>query len=320
MQSTINFIYSTIRTKRKKERFETILEPLQAILQIGYLSFAPIGTKLTIHNNILQIQIPNYSQPVIRWYNNDTQEDLFYLFNIFYRFKKFYHFLNDSKSNTDNKKLYDLLIELAKSGIGNLIRTYSQTDKIHILHTLQMYKTILESDGKGQKSNEILYQKRFENYELQNLPNLPNSHASVASHVQSSSQGGGGALSSASFMSSKREKDKDKKTKVMQKILHDDSPEYDHEQEPMLERDSGSGITNENNSSDVSSQEVKNIDDVFIRITDIYTQEIYNIIYNTLNIMLKSDTDANIYIDGLNKLLEPTNNRIKKWIDEHIVF
>ena len=323
MQSTINFIYSTIRTKRKKERFETILEPLQAILQIGYLSFAPIGTKLTIHNNILQIQIPNYSQPVIRWYNNDTQEDLFYLFNIFYRFKKFYHFLNDSKSNTDNKKLYDLLIELAKSGIGNLIRTYSQTDKIHILHTLQMYKTILESDGKGQKSNEILYQKRFENYELQNLPNLPNSHASVASHVQSSSHGGGpggSAVSAASFMSSKREKDKEKKTKVMQKILHDDSPEYDHEQEPMLERDSGIGITNENNSSDVSSQEVKNIDDVFIRITDIYTQEIYNIIYNTLNIMLKSDTDANIYIDGLNKLLEPTNNRIKKWIDEHIVF
>jgi hypothetical protein len=329
MQSTINFIYSTIRTKRKKERFETILEPLQAILQIGYLSFAPIGTKLTIHNNILQIQIPNYSQPVIRWYNNDTQEDLFYLFNIFYRFKKFYHFLNDSKPNSDNKKLYDLLIELAKSGIGNLIRTYSQTDKIHILHTLQMYKTILESDGKGQKSNELLYQKRFENYELQNLPN---SHASVASHtsnslqsqpISSSSQSGGASVvSSTSFMSSKREKEKDKekKTKIMQKILHDDSPEYERDHEPMLERDSGNSITNENISSDISSPEIKNIDDVFIRITDIYTQEIYNIIYNTLNIMIKSDIDANIYIEGLNKLLEPTNGRIKKWIDEHIVF
>jgi hypothetical protein len=314
MQSTINFIYSTIRTKRKKERFETILEPLQAILQIGYLSFAPIGTKLTIHNNILQIQIPNYSQPVIRWYNNDTQEDLFYLFNIFYRFKKFYHFLNDAKPNSDNKKLYDLLIELAKSGIGNLIRTYSQTDKIHILHTLQMYKTILESDGKGQKSNELLYQKRFENYELQNLPN---SHAPVASHVQSSSQGGG---ASVSFMASKREKDKDKKTKIMQKILRDESPEQECDHEPMLERDSGNSITSDNTSSDVSSPEIKNIDDVFIRITDIYTQEIYNIIYNTLNIMIKSDIDANIYIGGLNKLLEPTNGRIKKWIDEHIVF
>jgi hypothetical protein len=104
----------------------------------------------------------------------------------------------------------------------------------------------------------------------------------------------------------------------MQKILHDDSPEYDHDQEPMLERDSG--INNENNSSDFSSPEVKNIDDVFIRITDIYTQEIYNIIYNTLNIMIKNDTSDNTYIDGLNKLLEPTNSRIKKWIDEHIVF
>jgi hypothetical protein len=310
MQSTINFIYSTIRTKRKKERFETILEPLQAILQICYLSFAPIGTKLTIHNNILQIQIPNYSQPVIRWYNNDTQEDLFYLFNIFYRFKKFYYFMNDSKSNMDNKKLYDLLIELAKTGIGNLIRTYSQTDKIHILHTLQMYKTILESDGKGQKNNELLYQKRFENYELQNLPN---SHAPVASHIQSSSQGGG---ASVSFMASKREKEKDKKTKIMQKILRDESPE----QEPIPVTEMDSIVNNDNTSSDVSSPEVKNIDDVFIRITDIYTQEIYNIIYNTLNIMIKSDTDANIYIDGLNKLLEPTNSRIKKWIDEHIVF
>ena len=119
-------------------------------------------------------------------------------------------------------------------------------------------------------------------------------------------------------MASKREKEKDKKTKIMQKILRDDSPEQEQEHVTLSENDSGAN--NDNISSDVSSPEVKNIDDVFIRITDIYTQEIYNIIYNTLNIMIKSDTDANIYIDGLNKLLEPTNSRIKKWIDEHIVF
>ena len=117
-------------------------------------------------------------------------------------------------------------------------------------------------------------------------------------------------------MASKREKEKDKKTKIMQKILRDESPE----QEPIPVTEMDSIVNNDNTSSDVSSPEVKNIDDVFIRITDIYTQEIYNIIYNTLNIMIKSDTDANIYIDGLNKLLEPTNSRIKKWIDEHIVF
>jgi hypothetical protein len=311
MQSTINFIYSSIRTKRKKERFETILEPLQAILQIGYLSFAPIGTKLTIHNNILQIQIPNYSQPVIRWYNNDTQEDLFYLFNIFYRFKKFYHFLNDSKTNVENKKLYDLLIDLAKIGIGNLIRTYSQTDKIHILHTLQMYKTILESDGNGNKNNEILYQKRFDNYELPNLSNSHASVASVASYGLQSFNGGG----------TRREKEKDKKSKAMQKILRDNSPE----QQPFSENEKthtpeDDNCTNNDAIGDPSSLEVKNIDDVFIRITDIYTQEIYNIIYNTLHVIIKNDSSFDVYIDGLNKILEPTNNKIKKWIDEHIVF
>ena len=72
--------------------------------------------------------------------------------------------------------------------------------------------------------------------------------------------------------------------------------------------------------SESSSHEVKNIDDVFVRITDLYTQELYNIIYNSLIIMTKNDTSFNIYIDGLNKILEPTNNTIKKWIDENIVF
>jgi hypothetical protein len=340
MQSTINFIYSTLRSKRKKERFETILEPLQAILQISYLSFAPIGTKLTIHNNILQIQIPNYSQSVIRWYNNDTQEDLFYLFNIFYRFKKFYHFLNSSTAPAEHKKLYDILIELAKTGIGNLIRTYSQTDKIHILHTLQMYKAMLESDEKGRQNNDLFYQKRFENYELPNLSISPESHAAHASHVSNTHQihtsSLGESASMGAIFSSKRDKDKDKKMKNIQQILRDDSPDRSDDssyKDKVKDKDKNKEIkmqdlhehnrdmeTNENDSSNKQSKEVKNIDDVFIRITDIYTEELYNIIYNTLIIMCKDDTGYDIYIEGLNKILEPTNRRIKKWIDENIVF
>ena len=340
MQSTINFIYSTLKTKRKKERFETILEPLQAILQISYLSFAPIGTKLTINNNILQIQIPNYSQSVIRWYNNDTQEDLFYLFNIFYRFKKFYHFLNSPSAPVDNKKLYDILIELAKSGIGNLIRTYSQTDKIHILHTLQMYKAMLESDEKGRNNNELIYQKRFDIYEISNLSISPESHAAhifnshqihTSTESLPSSFGSGSSGSSGSFFASKRDKDKDKdkKTKNAHKVLRDDSPEHsehssdknvEYKMKKINENNHENDASDNSDSSNKLSKEVKNIDDVFIRITDIYTQEIYNIIYNSLIIMRKDDTGFDIYIDGLNKILEPTNKRIKKWIDENIVF
>jgi hypothetical protein len=321
MQATLNVLYKTIKSKKKKERFETILEPLQALLQIAYLSFTPIGTKLTIHNNILYIQPPNYSQSIVRWYNNDTQEDLFYLFNIFYRFKKFYYFLSGGNGNGNgngnintnigtslavkdsdtsvsssaakiiNKKLYDLLIELAKNGIGNLIRTYGQTEKIHILHTLQMYKNILENDSDMTKQNQ---RPDVYNHEMDNLI------ISHASHVSQDTQ---------------RDKSNKKKVKNQQQVLRDDDNEEEHEADTNPQKN-----TNNNTNKSSDSISTKKIDDVFVRITDIYTQEMYYIIYNTLILMEQNDIAYQTLIDGLNKILEPTNVKIKKWIDENIVF
>ena len=83
------FLYNTF-IGGKKERFEIILEPLQAILQLALLSFNPIDSKLTINNNILYIQNPAWSQGVVRSYYHDSKNDLFYLFNVFIRFNKFY--------------------------------------------------------------------------------------------------------------------------------------------------------------------------------------------------------------------------------------
>jgi len=324
MQATLNVLYKTIKTKKKKERFETILEPLQALLQIAYLSFTPIGTKLTIHNNILYIQPPNYSQSIVRWYNNDTQEDLFYLFNIFYRFKKFYYFLyardgdgNSGNSGNDvaagvavkdcehsakivNKKLYELLIQLAKNGIGNLIRTYGQTEKIHILHTLQMYKNILETDTEFTKQNQRLDVYNH-NHDVDNL---------IVSHVSRTSH-------DTQRDKSSKKKGKSSHQHQMQQVLHDDDNEEEHE--PMHEPDTSlQKNTSKPSASDAVS--TKKIDDVFIRITDMYSQEIYYIIYNTLILMEQNDTAYQTLIDGLNKILEPTNIKIKKWIDENIVF
>ena len=144
MQATIQMLYKTVSSRRKKERFETILEPLQAILQIALLSFHPVGTKLTIQYNIMTLQPPNYSQSMARWYNNDTKEDLYFLFNVFHRFKKFYaHYKTDTPGSVQHR-LYALLIDMSKTGINKLIRTYGETDKPHILQTLTMYKFILD--------------------------------------------------------------------------------------------------------------------------------------------------------------------------------
>lgn len=267
MQSGLKLV-QFMNNKKKKERFETILEPFQAILQIGFLSYCPIGTKLTINNNILYLQLPTYTQSVVRWYNNDTQEDLFYLFNIFYRFKKFYYFLNEDKKNEENKKLYDLLIQLAINGISNLIRTYNQTDKIHILHTLHMYKGILEGTGNpiNEKALEMdIYGNRKE-----------------------------GEISRNSE-SNKNNKNKQHK----QAVIEDETKSIQLNQQ---------------------TYQNMNIDDVFIHISELYNQEIYSIIYNTLLLMDRNELGNSYCIEGVNKILEPYNIKIKKWIDEHIIF
>ena len=139
MSNAFRMLYSIAGSakKRSKERFETILEPLHAILQVGFLSFYPVGAKLAIKGNMLLIQPPDYTQSMYRWYNSDTQDDLCYLFNVFTRFNKYYTFLL-----TDMPELYSLLISNAVKGLEKLIRTYTNTNRPHILHTINMYKQI----------------------------------------------------------------------------------------------------------------------------------------------------------------------------------
>ena len=48
-----------------KERSDMILEPLQVLVQLGILSFCPVGTKLSISENILQLQEPSVYQRYI---------------------------------------------------------------------------------------------------------------------------------------------------------------------------------------------------------------------------------------------------------------
>ena len=267
MQSTLQFIAGQL--KKPRERFETILEPLQALLQIGFLAFYPIGSKLAIHNNILTVQSPGYTQNMRRWYNNDKKEDVFYLYNVFSRFNKFYKTVLSGAGAGENAALFALLNELAKTGINNLTRTYNQTDKIHILHTLHMYKGMLDNP-------ELV--KR-----IANRPDDDDADCQLPSRVKSPSS----------------------------------SPPL----RPMTAMTTMSaGTAAATTSVPIDSLVDTNVDLIFVKITDLYSQEDYTIIYHTL---LKIQGDPQYYmnyIEGLNKILEPVNIRIKKWIDDNIVF
>ena len=282
MQSTLQFIAGQL--KKPRERFETILEPLQALLQIGVLAFYPIGSKLAIHNNILTVQAPGYTQHVRRWYNNDKKEDVFYLYNVFSRFNKFYKTVLAGGAGAgagENAALFSLLNELAKTGINNLIRTYNQTDKIHILHTLQMYKGMLDN------------------------PELVRRLA-VTDKPDSAAMGGGGAGAGAGT------DDDDLPCQFPKRIASSSSSSSSS---PPLRPISSLGT-----SLPIDSLADTNVDLIFIKITDLYSQEDYTIIYHTL-VKIQNDPQYYLnYVEGLNKILEPVNIRIKKWIDDNIVF
>ena len=75
-----------IGTKSIKEETDMILEPLQVMVQLALLAYCPIGTKVSVSNNILQIQRPTLFQGVWRWYNQDGKDDLYYLFHAIRRY------------------------------------------------------------------------------------------------------------------------------------------------------------------------------------------------------------------------------------------
>jgi len=122
-----------------KEKIDMILEPLQVLTQLAVLSFLPVGTKISISNNILHLQQPTFYQGVTRWYQKDNKDDLYYLFHAIRRYYKWY-------KNRDDE-VFARILELAIKGIEKLIETYNKVGITTITHTLNLYKNILEQNS-----------------------------------------------------------------------------------------------------------------------------------------------------------------------------
>lgn len=262
--SYLKYIYGMVSGKRR-EKLDRILEPLQAMLQLCLLGTSPIGSKLTINDNLLTIQPPGISQGIIRYFNDDTKEDVYYLFNVFRRFVMYYKFLYQHEHT---RELYELLIELCKSGLDKLIETYNSSDKINVLHALTMYKVILD------KPDLV----------------IPNTEDTTPNTTTSST-------TTENTHKKTHKKDHLNTSSILQNNV---IPDFDN---------LSSTGTNKSN-----------IDNIFIKITDIYSKEELQIIHSTLLILKhKKDTEeCQPYINGLNLILQPTYTKIKKWINDNI--
>ncbi len=122
-----------------KEKSDMILEPLQVMIQLALLNYCPVGTKLSISENILHLQLPSWTQGVTRWYMKDNKDDLYYLFQAIRRYYLWY--------KPDSCVIYEKILETAIKGIHKLIKTYENTDKISIRHTLTLYTNILSLES-----------------------------------------------------------------------------------------------------------------------------------------------------------------------------
>tara|TARA_B110000483_G_C17961554_1_gene452234 strand:- start:149 stop:769 length:621 start_codon:yes stop_codon:yes gene_type:complete len=123
----------------RKERSDMILEPLQVMVQLALLSQSPIGTKVSVSNNILRLHPPSYLQGVWRWYNCDGKDDLYYLFHAIRRYYKWY--------KSEDNKIYNHILKSAIHGIEKLIITYSAAEQTAITHTLALYKNVLSLES-----------------------------------------------------------------------------------------------------------------------------------------------------------------------------
>jgi len=143
--SPMQSIYNYLGLIKPKDKFNMILEPLQSMCQLAILGTKPIGSKLTISNNILSIQEPSIIQPISRWYNIDKKDDIYFLFQVIKRFIKWYNPENKNKIIT--KELYELITKMAQLGLDKLIQTYTGTDNNSIVEVIHMYKSILENQS-----------------------------------------------------------------------------------------------------------------------------------------------------------------------------
>lgn len=138
-----SMLYNTFIYNKQKDKIDMILEPLQSMLQLALLSICPVGTKLRIKENILYLQMPNIAQPIVRWYNADKKDDLYFLYAVIKRFITWY---NPTLNNTSlmSMELYQLIITMSIEGLNNLFKTYTASDSNTVIHVIQMYKNLLE--------------------------------------------------------------------------------------------------------------------------------------------------------------------------------
>lgn len=289
-------IYGYVSSGKRKERYDVILEPLQAVIQLALLSACPIGSKICIENNLLSVQLPVWSQGLTRSWNKDKREDVLLLFNAIQRFNKMYVIpvrpvkvkkmnmeeffssdqpispieVNDEKTNNATREL-DMNVKIDLDSVKN----YNSDDDVRSCISGHDNETdLIDVNDEIYKLMTLIAEMS-----VQGIDNLINtySHADNPSITQ--------AL-----------------TMYKNVITH---PERFSLVDTMEEGQAKNG---------------SNMETVFSNIRIVWLEKEMKLVYNLLLLVKEDPSNYETYINGLNYILEPLHRRIRKWISDNIVY
>lgn len=144
---------------RNKQDKNIIIDPMACLIKLSILKFCPIGTKISIGDNMITILDPGLLQGTFRFVKGDAREDLHNLYVPLIKSIEWYY--DKSKDNKEIKNLFDF----ATSGLEILKSSYPPNSTI--THTIDLYihhltskqtKTLQNKDIKvseNANSNEI---------------------------------------------------------------------------------------------------------------------------------------------------------------------
>jgi hypothetical protein len=116
-----------------------LLEPVSCLVRVAMLSFQPIGTKIAIDKSMNRVQImpPGVSQPLMRWYNGQSRNDLFFLLQPLVVAKV--------RLDAESHAIREIL-RFAVQGLKRLRATY-QMETNTTSHALKLFASYLSDDA-----------------------------------------------------------------------------------------------------------------------------------------------------------------------------
>jgi hypothetical protein len=130
-------IVSYFRANQEKR---VLLEPMTTLGRLALLSFYPDGTKVSISSNKVELLGPSILQPLFRWRNGDTRQDLHNLYGPIIKFMSWY-----DPSSVE----IQCIVDVALRGLVKLCDTYEENSTI--AHSLLLYHSLLSAYRRNER-------------------------------------------------------------------------------------------------------------------------------------------------------------------------